>query len=255
VSLFSIRYKKALDDGSLELRVPQKLRNSMARTCERYDPLDELEGIRQYSLRAEAFCLRVTGEEKLCAHSQSNQAWVDGDFYDVLHSGRRTMVMDLIESFLKALPDDQAYKCEQELNECLRNHGSEWRLAGGNFFKIDSIFLAEEIDARAQMLLEAAGFEGARYEFAQARTSLTAGDTHKAVVMANNALESTMKCLLGQDRGKPGELIRWTIDKGLVPEYFEGFLKAFERILYTVTCARSQPRMVEGIQSPMCLQR
>ncbi len=249
MALFSIRYKKALADKSLELKLPQRLRNSMLRTCEQYDPLEDPHdnwSSYKHSPKAQELCLRETGANQLVAYSENKQGWVEADFREVFARGPRAMVMDLVEAFLMVLPDDEAHKCERELDEYIGSHDSEWRIAGGCFFKIDSAFLAEEIDARAHRLLDRAGFEGPLHEFAEARAALSAGDGRNAVIMANNAFESTMKCLLGKETGKPGELIRWTIDERLVPEYYEGFLKAFEKILHAVTSGRSQPGVAHG---------
>lgn len=127
-----------------------------------------------------------------------------------------------------------------------------WRMLDGRIIRIDSKWLEVEVHAKAAELLAARGFEGALAEFQQARSALSSGDTKGAINAANLTIESTMKAILGVEKEKPGTLIRKLIDSGLVPQYHEGFIKAFEEhILRAVPTARNLEKGVghgQGIE-------
>jgi len=123
---------------------------------------------------------------------------------------------------------------------------SPWRLIEKRIYKIDSSFLEEEVIEKSFELLDAPGFEGALDEFRQAREDLASGETRHAIVMANNALESTMKSILKVQAIKPGMLVRKMIDSGVIPEYYQDFLKNFEQILLVVSNERNQPGRGHG---------
>jgi hypothetical protein len=67
------------------------------------------------------------------------------------------------------------------------------------------------------------------------------GDYAGAIQNANLAVESTIKAILGIDKAKPGELFHRIVQTGIVPEYYEGFLQAFEeKVLRSVAIIRNE---------------
>lgn len=134
---------------------------------------------------------------------------------------------------------------QSRLNSVFDDANLPWRMLEGRIIRIDSKWLEAEIHAKAAELLSACGFEGALLEFLNARSDLSSGDYKGAIRAANLALESSMKAILGIDKEKPGGLIRKLIDSGIVPEYHEGFINAFEEhILRAVPIARNQEKGV-----------
>jgi len=134
---------------------------------------------------------------------------------------------------------------QRKLNVVFEDANLPWRMLEGRIIRVDSKWLEAEIHSKAAELLSIRGFEGALAEFQDARSGLSSGDYKGAMRAANLALESTMKAILGIDKEKPGRLIRNLIDGGLVPDYHEGFLKAFEEhILRAVPVARNLERGV-----------
>ena len=51
-----------------------------------------------------------------------------------------------------------------------------------------------------------------------------------------------MKAILGVDRERPGTLFRMVIDSGIIPEYYDDFLKNFEQVLRVVNIARNEEK-------------
>lgn len=157
-------------------------------------------------------------------------------------SGAPRFVMDAVEIFYGQLlehDDGEPRKFQSLINTVFDDASYPWRLVDGRILKVDSEWLETETYSRAQELLSRHGFEGALDEFLRARSDLDSGDPKGAMKKASDAVESTMKSILGIDAEKPGKLIRLLIDSGMVPEYYEEFLKSFEAILYAVIKARN----------------
>jgi hypothetical protein len=246
---FSQRHAEALEKKSLKPSFSERLRRSMLRVLQEYrwQP-DEWGNAEDKWKAAENAWLRSTGEESLYAYERAERGSVrrPAEFEGVILRGWPAHTMDMVEALLPVLPEDEAGRCEREVNEVLEVHNSEWRLAGGRFWRADEGYLAAEVAATADSLLAGRAFEGARQELAQSRSALTDGDTNAAVVEAGKALESAIKCVLATERGRPGELIRALVDSGVMPDYYKGFLQAFEQILVAVVKERSEPGRAHG---------
>jgi hypothetical protein len=149
--------------------------------------------------------------------------------------------MDALEIFFTLLDDDKAYGYQRRINEIMEESNLEWRMADGRIFPVQSAYIEEVITRRAYSLMHQVGFEGALQEFEKARTDLANGNESGAIHNANLAVESTIKGILEIDKAKPGELFRSLIEAGIVPEYYDGFLKAFEEnILRCVAIIRNE---------------
>ncbi len=157
-------------------------------------------------------------------------------------------VLDACELFYDLLIEDRErgsssadpLKYQRKLNTVFEDANLPWRMCEGRILRVESKWLEEEIHAKAAELLSVQGFEGALNEFQRARSELSTGDYKGAIHAANLALESTIKGILDIGQEKPGKLYRKLIDSGLVPDYHEGFLKAFEEhILRSVAMARN----------------
>jgi len=189
------------------------------------------------------------GWEELRAY-QSRSKWeVLKNAKEFVLRGVPRFVLDATELFYDLLVEDKARpyppsadpsQYQGKLNVVFEDANLPWRMLEGRIIRVDSKWLETEIHSKAVELLSIRGFEGALAEFQQARSDLSSGDYKGAMHAANLAVESTMKAILGIDEEKPGRLIRKLIDSGLVPDYHEGFLKAFEEhILRAVPVARN----------------
>lgn len=192
---------------------------------------------------------------------QELRAYVSQSKYETLSNSKEFVlrgiarfVLDAIEMFYDLLTEDKrrnrhapadpaAY--QSKLNVVFEDGNLPWRMTEGRIIRVDSKWLEEEIHSKANELLSISGYEGALAEFQQARSDLSSGDLKGAIHAANLAMESTIKSILGVKQVKPGVLIRKLIDSGLVPDYHEGFLKAFEEhILRSVPSTRNFERGV-----------
>ena len=150
-------------------------------------------------------------------------------------------LLDALELFYEIIDVGNRNSYQQGLNQIMDESNLVWRMLDGKIFPVNSGYIEEHISKRAFELLHELKFEGALYEFEKARTALVNGDNPGAISNANLAVESTIKGILRIDCAKPGELYRRLIDSGIVPEYYDGFLKIFEKdILRSVATARNQ---------------
>ena len=114
---------------------------------------------------------------------------------------------------------------QRELNVLFEEEDSPWRMADGQFFKIDSQFMNTYVVARCYELLKADGFEGALEEFNQARDELAGDNVKGAILNSCKSLESVLKASLRTDSGTARVLIDRLVDDG----FYEGLPQEFSR--------------------------
>lgn len=196
----------------------------------------------------ESSLLYDTGEEFCKKHGwQYLKSFVPGKMgmqevgiADFVRYGAPKYIFDVIELFSRGLAEAR-YPFQESINNIFTDSQLPWRLADDSIFQVDSEYIAEML-ASASKILTTSGFEGAKQEFQDARSHFDSGDYKDAIHHANLALESTMKAILGIEKERPGKLIRGMIDSGVIPAYYEEFLKNFEQILRTVNIARNEER-------------
>lgn len=98
--------------------------------------------------------------------------------------------------------------------------------------------MESQVLAEAQKLLETTSFQGALDEFMQAGTAFMEKNYKQTVLMANHALEGTMKSVLNLPNKRTGELIKKVCYSGLIPSYYEGFLNSFHDFVSIVPMTR-----------------
>lgn len=194
------------------------------------------------------------GWHELRAYKSQSDYEVLPNAKEFILRGVPRFVLDACELFYDLLSEDKEQtfnssadpiKYQSKLNIVFEDANLPWRMLEGRILQVDSKWLEEEIHAKAAELLSVRGFEGALAEFQQARSDLSSDDYKGAIHAANLALESTIKSILNIEQEKPGKLFRKLIDSGLIPEYHEGFLKAFEEhILRAVAMVRNFERGV-----------
>ena len=135
-------------------------------------------------------------------------------------------------------------KFQTQLNNIMEESSLPWRMANGKIFLVSSHYI-EVIRKRAFELLDVVQFHGALEEFETALVELSNKCPENAIRNANLAVESTSKEILGVGKIKPGELYHRLITSGIIPEYYKGFLEAFERnILRCVAIIRDSEQGV-----------
>lgn len=174
--------------------------------------------------------LKISGDEKLKAYSKGRYQTVH-DIESFLLGTMPTNVLDFLEVFHSQLYPDNAYHFCKVINEIFTSEGSMLRIIDGSFVFLDSDFLESEISSKANELLNKGDFEIAFSDFKNARIKLSTGDFDGCIVDANNAIESLIKKITDEDKGRQKDLKKNLIKSGLIPNYFEGFLEHFDSFL------------------------
>ena len=192
--------------------------------------------------------LREHGWQELRVY-KSREEWVKADPKEFILGGVPRFVLDATEIFHDLLVEDKRdrprssadpVEYQRRLNAIFEEGDLPWRMLDGRIIRVDSKWLEAEIHAKAAELLSVQGCEGALAEFQRARSDISTGDYKGAIHAANLAMESTIKALLGIEQEKPGVLFRKLVESGIIPDYHEGFLRAFEEhILRSVAMARN----------------
>jgi len=248
LKIFSKRHPEAAKEVNLSRSVRQRIWYIM----EEYDPYDPNDINTNWTLCRDALPDRLKKEhgwQELRAYMSRSEWEVLNDTKEFILRGVPRFILDATELFYDLLVEEKAsgvhfsfdpnqYQCN--LNVIFEDANLPWRILEGRIIRVDSKWLEAEIHSKVAELLSIQGFEGALAEFQRARSDLSIGDNKGAMHAANLAVESTMKSVLGIENEKPGRIIRKLIDSGLVPDYHEGFLNAFEEhILRAVPTARN----------------
>ena len=246
--LFSKRCQQALKDKKMRVSIPVLVRVRMWRALQDYDETwsestntgwnYETSTLQQLPKKIEA----ELGIRELLAFPEDGGAPKPSDLESfVLRGNYPPYLFDALELFCESIKEENKNSFQRCLNDIMEESNLPWQMANGKIFPVDSTYIDEQIVRRSYELLHEARFHGALQEFEKARVHLANGVYDDAIQNANLAVESVIKEVLGIEKAKPGELFRKLIDSGLVPEYYGGFLKAFEEnILRCVAIMRNE---------------
>jgi hypothetical protein len=243
--LFSKRYEQGLRDGKLKVSIPSATRVRIWKTLQNCDEVwtettntgwnYDTSTLQQLP---ESFKAEIGITELLSYPRDGGSPKPDNLESFVLRGRYPPHLLDMLELFYLNLSENRG-QFQNSINEIMEEGRLSWRMANGKIFTVDPI--CEEITRLTYGLLDEASFNGALQEFDKARVDLTNGDYEGAITNANLAVESVCKVILGIEKAKPGGLYRALIDSGVVPDYYEGFLRAFEEnILRCVAIMRNQ---------------
>ena len=183
----------------------------------------------------------------------------------LLHRESVEKVLDLVEASF-AYIDEIARKFSQyqrqkhgitvtatcaieELNERFKRAGVGYAFEDGRIFRVDSELIHSEVVKPALRYLHQQGFEGPREEFLNAHAHYRAGETKDAITDANNAFESTLKCICDQRGweylpGVPASgLLKVVCTHGLLPDYLH---TSFAQLVATLKSGLPKVRSEEG---------
>jgi hypothetical protein len=150
-------------------------------------------------------------------------------------------VLDVIELLYDRLPGEEKLVFQAEVNNTFEEEASEWRLTDGQFFKIDSEFLALHVVGRSCQLLKAEGFSGALDEFNEARNDLLSGNYKGAIHNACKSLESVLKTILAREDGNASALIRQIVQSDFCEDLPEKLRAPFgEQVLNCLPFLRNR---------------
>ncbi len=247
--VFSKRCRKALREGKIKVSIPRSVRIRILKLFERFNEewVESTDrGVRYWTSRIDQILEEIKAEhglDCLFAYPEKETGPAEPSDFEgfILRGNYPPYLLDTIELYHDSLPQDEQIAFQKEFNQIMEESELPWRMLDGKVIPVDSHYIEEMVLKKAYELLKEVKFEGALVEFEQARRDLISGDYNGAIQNANHAVESVCKSILNVDKKKPGELYRMIIDSGLIPEYYEGFLKAFEEnILRCVAIPRNE---------------
>lgn len=247
-AFFTARHKDALDNKTLKPYLATNLRVGIERILHKYSECDfdawDNETNSTYDSARET--LITFYGRGLCAYP-NGQKTDNVSFQEVLIHGWPAHTLDAIEAWFDAEPPAAVQAvAEKELNQLLTIRRSDWRLVNGLAIKIDSGYLHDEIQAGTLRLMKENQAEGAIEEFQNAVGFLNSGECKQAVIEAHKSVESTMKCVLETQHANFGTLLAAIIKSDIVPNYYEEFLKHFERLCLGAVKERNLPGRGHG---------
>lgn len=242
-------FTKRCPEAGQEVRLSQAVRQRIWYLIEESDPLYDPNSYNDWTLCWDSLkesLKKEHGWQDLRAYKSQSEWEALPNTREFILRGVHRFVLDAVELFHDLLSEHKKpsmadpAKFQNKVNGIFEDGNLPWRLLEGRIIKVDSLWLESEIHTKATELLFIRGFDGALAEFQQARSDLTSGDHKGAIHAANLALESTIKAILDIQQDKPGTLFHKLIKSGLIPEYHEGFLRAFEdHIVRSVPMARN----------------
>lgn len=211
MALFSIRHRRALTEGTVEVVLAERLRNRLSRQLAAFDEEFEYE-FREYTTTSSD----VLGELHDAYGEPASASSTSAEEIVVTADGE--VVLDILEAFSehRTVDSDQF---AATLNEVFQQEESGWRMLGGKMVLLDTFFMRDVIARQADESLSAAGIAGALRELRDAHNDVVDGDHRAAVHGAGNAYESVMMAMLHRKDSSGG--------KGLAQEirragYLEG---------------------------------
>lgn len=133
--------------------------------------------------------------------------------------------------------NEQADNAIKELNYRLRQHGLGYEFVDGQIIKKSNELIHQEIVKPALLLLHNKKFKGAEDEFLKAFDSYKAGNNKDALMNAQRAFESTMKCICKEkkifykEEDTSRALVKHLIENGFLPAYQDSFMNNLEQVL------------------------
>jgi AcrR family transcriptional regulator len=230
MSAFSKRHRRALADETLVVELGERVRTRIWRLLSRYngthwvqpDPNDQWTQETDYISEVGGELLDIWGEAVLPGASET-----PSDVEGFVLNGPASGVLDTIELFIPYISESERAAFLATLNELLAEEDTTWRVLDREMVQLDSVFVHEQIVARAKEVIAQHGFEGAADELRRAQNDLLDGDPRGAVHNAGSSFESVAKAVLGVTHGTARQLILQLKEKGyfdgLPEEHIDGF--------------------------------
>jgi hypothetical protein len=249
IRLFSKRHEQAIWDRKLGLSLPRRLRRRVWSLLGRFDHTyyfqpDPTDNWNEKTTVLEQLpgelCHRY-GDDRLLARTDDDGPRVPVELKGFLEGAYPSQVFDVAELFYSHILADRQPNFQRELNNVFEEERSDWRMADGQIFKVDSQFLEAHVVARSYELLKAEGFEGALDEFNQARNELAAENVKAAIHNACKSLESVLKAVSGVESGNASALIKGLVEKGFYEGMPDEFARAFgDQVLMALPFLRNR---------------
>ncbi len=245
-AFFSKRHEHALAMKELGVTFGSRCRFAVERVLQQHSDWGGYDNSDNFTFEgAEADLITFYGESTLWAYDKKGQ-YTEASISQLILSGRPAHVLDVIEAWFYQNPKRMS-ECEKELNDIFFINDSPWRVVNGNVILVDSDYLHREVRAKGIRLLAESDIPGALEEYQGAIDDLTSGETKDAVSKAHKSVESVMKAVLETDEHmRYGQLLSKLIKSGVIPKYYEDFLKHFEQLALGVVKERNLPGRGHG---------
>jgi hypothetical protein len=247
--IFSQRYHRALTDKRLTVVISDDARPKLSTCLADYnasvgvqrDPNDNW--ISNSSVVEEAI-LELTSEHGWDGIPGTN-AIERGQYYDafkhLIRHGEGQVVFDFIELAMAHMDQADREKCRVKINQIFDLHDCVWRIADGEFFKLDADFMGARLAAGAHDALAANRFVGAADEYAKARQELGSGDVKDAIIHAGKSFESVMKVMTGLEHANADLLIKAMMSQNYFDDLPESIRLGFaEQVMKTLPFLRNK---------------
>lgn len=214
--LFSQRYRRAIQQKLLHVDLPDEARrqvwnwltaNDISFRVQR-DPGNSFASVSSILGETERDLCIDHGWERLPRGAYSTGAQSHPGLRQLFLGSAGHLVFDAVEIASLHLQTPERDTFRQRVNKILEMHECPWRLADGEFFKLDADFVGARVATTAHETLTANRFAGAAHEYAKARQYLASGDVREAIFFAGHSLESVMKVLSGLEQANADHLIK-----------------------------------------------
>ena len=248
-ALFSQRYHRPLEQKALQVDIPEPVRrklwswlaaNNPSLGIQR-DPNDRWISNSSVLEETEIDLAIEHGWNGVTGAPDSSQTDPHPCLRDIFYSGAGQFVFDAIEMAGRMMDRDQCEALRQKVNLLCEMHECPWRLADGEFFKLDSDFMGARLVSTAHDALGANQFTGAADEFAKARQYLASEDIKETIYYASHSFESVMKVLTGLQHANADKLIKELSSAGYFDDLPESIRSGFaEQTLKTLPFLRNK---------------
>lgn len=162
-------------------------------------------------------------------------------FRHLITSSPGEIVFDFIELAFTHMGPSEAEACRVRINQIFDSRDCSWRIADGDFFKLDADFVGARLAQGAHDALAANRFVGAANEYAKARQHLASGDGKEAVLNAGKSIESVMKVMTGLPHANADQLIKALASQGYFDDLPESMRTGFaEQVMKTLPFLRNK---------------
>ena len=214
--IFSQRYHRALSEGRLSVDISLDVRRKFKTALDKFDThigvrRDPSDNWVSNSSVAEETILELLSEhgwEDVPGADYVSQGHYYEAFKHVISNSDGEIIFDYIEISMAFLDIAERERCRVKLNQIFDLHECPWRIADGEFFKLDADFMGERLAAGAHDALAANQFAGAAQEYAKARQAFGSGEVKDSVFYACKSFESVMKVMTNENHLNADQLIK-----------------------------------------------
>jgi len=233
-ALFSQRYFRPLEQGTLIAEIPEPARRKLwswltannAPLGIQRDPNDRWISNSSVLEEIESELVTEHGWDRIPGTPAQSDNPYDGLRHLVRH-GAAAFVFDTMELASRWMDAPLREAFWKKANQIFELHSCPWRISDGEFFKLDSDFVGARLASTAHDALVANRFSGAADEYAKARRYLGAGEIREAIYYASHSFESVMKVLTGIEHANADKLLKELLGKAYFDDLPESVRAGF----------------------------